>query len=266
MPAMTSLVAAVRGRLTQAGLARLSPDSLAKLEMVVQSAQGKGWGTATVSEEVEAVRRLLGSDADSNPVVLDVGANVGKWTGAALVKLPAARVHAFEPSSAAFDLLKSAVGGHSRVTLHRFALGAHDMEATLFSDRAGSALASLTRRNFEHFDLPAMNFEERVQVRSLGAWLDEAGIDQVHVLKLDVEGHELDILRSVEDRLARFQVIQFEFGGANIDTRTYWQDFWYLLRGAGFRLARLGPRGLVDINNYREHDEVFVTTNFFAVR
>ena len=61
-------------------------------------------------------------------------------------------------------------------------------------------------------------------------------------------------------------VVQFEFGGANVDTRTYFQDFWYLLTPMGFRLHRLGPRGLIEIGAYVEQDEFFTTTNYFAVR
>jgi len=74
---------------------------------------------------------------------------------------------------------------------------------------------------------------------------------------------ELDSAASVLDRVG---VVQFEFGGCNIDTRTFLQDFWYLLTGAGYRLHRLGPNGLTPVDRYRETDEVFVTTNYFAAR
>ena len=89
-------------------------------------------------------------------------------------------------------------------------------------------------------------------------------MDKVDVLKLDVEGHELDVLRAATDQLKTVRVIQFEFGGCNIDTRTYWQDFWYLLSDAGYRLYRLAPRRLIQVSRYHERDESFLTTNFFA--
>ena len=59
-------------------------------------------------------------------------------------------------------------------------------------------------------------------------------------------------------------VVQFELGGASIDTRTFLQDFWYLLRPLGFRLGRITPRGLVPIPHYREQDECFSMTNYVA--
>jgi FkbM family methyltransferase len=244
---------------------RLSLQRLAALEAQAQVAQGKGWGTATVQAEVAAIRQLLGPDADAELTILDVGANAGSWTRAALEQFPSAQVHALEPSAAAFDELTATVATHPRVTPHRVALGSSDTEATLYSDAPGSGLASLSKRRLDHFGL-TMVAQETVTVRTLPSWLSDAGIARIDVLKLDVEGHELDVLRAAPDVLRETRVVQFEFGGCNIDTRTYWQDYWYLLTAVGFRLHRLGPRGLTAISEYRERDEVFVTTNFFASR
>ncbi|MBB5897949.1 FkbM family methyltransferase [Kutzneria kofuensis] len=53
----------------------------------------------------------------------------------------------------------------------------------------------------------------RVSVRPLSAVLDEQGIDRVDLLKVDVEGAELDVLRGVEERhwpLIRQAVVEVE--------------------------------------------------------
>jgi len=234
-----------------------------RLEEEVQLVQGKGWGTSTVAAEVAAVRRLLGPSADGPLTVLDVGANAGAWTREALRQLPAAHVHSFEPASAARAHLSSEFGSNARVSIHPIALGATDSEATLYADAPGSGLASLSQRRLDHRAL-SLTHEERVTVRTLPSWLTYTGVDKVDVLKLDVEGHELDVLRAATDQLKTVRVIQFEFGGCNIDTRTYWQDFWYLLSDAGYRLYRLAPRRLIQVSRYHERDESFLTTNFFA--
>jgi hypothetical protein len=69
-------------------------------------------------------------------------------------------------------------------------------------------------------------------------------------------------------RERRIDRILFEFGGCNIDSRSYFQDFYYFLRNFGFtQLFRLAPSGyLVPIPKYREIDEQFRTTNFVAIR
>ncbi len=59
----------------------------------------------------------------------------------------------------------------------------------------------------------------------------------------------------------------FEFGGCNIDTRTYFQDFYYFFEDVGMRVLRITPSGfLTPIDSYKEVYEQFTTTNFVALK
>jgi len=87
----------------------------------------------------------------------------------------------------------------------------------------------------------------------------------IDIAKLDIEGHELAALQGFGDAIRATKIIQFEFGGANIDTRTYFQDYWYFFKEHGFDLFRITPFGHQAIPAYREADEFFSTTNFLAV-
>jgi hypothetical protein len=57
--------------------------------------------------------------------------------------------------------------------------------------------------------------------------------------------------------------VQFEFGGCNIDSRTYFRDLWDLL-SPRFDLARIVANGVAPVPRYEERYEIFVTTNFVA--
>ena len=59
----------------------------------------------------------------------------------------------------------------------------------------------------------------------------------------------------------KIQFIQFEFGGCNIDSRTFFQDFWYLLKD-DYQFYRIVRNGLQPINGYSEALEIFMTINF----
>ena len=61
----------------------------------------------------------------------------------------------------------------------------------------------------------------------------------------------------------QIDVIQFEFGGCNIDSRTYFQDFYYLLKD-NYKIYRILKDGLYQINQYKEIYEAFTTTNYLA--
>jgi hypothetical protein len=87
----------------------------------------------------------------------------------------------------------------------------------------------------------------------------------IDYVKIDVEGHELDVLEGFGSIIDNVRIIQFEFGGANIDTRTFFQDFWYFFTDKNYSLYRISPIGVLPIRKYTELDEFFSTTNYIAV-
>ncbi|MBU2980657.1 FkbM family methyltransferase [Lentibacter algarum] len=87
----------------------------------------------------------------------------------------------------------------------------------------------------------------------------------VDVLKLDVEGHELEVLQGANSVLERCSAVQFEFGRCNIDTRTFFRDFFQFFAARGFQLYRISPLGPIRLAGYREHLESYMTCNFIAV-
>jgi FkbM family methyltransferase len=237
---------------------------LRSLENWAQLGQGKGWGAETVHSEVSAALALLSHADDKDLVAIDVGANIGNWTSALLAARPSVTVYSFEPSQAAFDILKKRFAGVPAVYLQQMAVGRTEGAATLWANSPGSGLGSLEKRRLDHHGLEFAHFEE-VPVTTLDAWLETVS-DRPALLKIDVEGRELDVLAGASKALDSVRVVQFEFGGGHIDSRTYFRDFWYFFTKAGFVLFRLSPRGLFRVSSYTELDEHFRTTNFFAVR
>jgi hypothetical protein len=107
---------------------------------------------------------------------------------------------------------------------------------------------------------------EQVDVTTLDRFCAEHQISAIDYLKLDVEGHELSVLRGAHDLLAAdaIHLIQFEFGGCAVDAHVWFRDLYQLLN-SHFRLYRLLRDGLAFLPQYSELDEIFVTTNFLAV-
>ncbi|MEK7519664.1 MAG: FkbM family methyltransferase, partial [Patescibacteria group bacterium] len=175
-------------------------------------------------------------------------------------------IFSFEPSPTSFALLRAQAGAKENISLHNIALGEHHGTQTLYADTPGSSLASLTRRRLDHFHL-TMDATETVTVKTLDAFCEEHKIPRIHFLKMDVEGQELSVLRGGGEMIASGAIdfIQFEFGGCNIDSRTYFQDFYYLL-APQYNLYRIVKDGLFPLHRYQETYEVFVTTNFLAKR
>jgi len=235
---------------------------LSMLEQAVALAQGKGYGSNSVHREVQAAASLLRKEAR---LVMDVGGNKGTYVQAVRTRFPDAEIHVFEPAQSNLEILRNAFARDSTVTIQPFALGNQDGEATLHADVPGSGLGSLSNRRVEHHGID-FEHQEAIAIRRFEAyWRQSLQSRAIDLAKLDVEGHELAVLHGFGAAIAQTAVIQFEFGGCNIDTRTYFQDFWYFFREHGFDVYRIAPLTLQRIARYSEIEESFMTTNFLAV-
>lgn len=142
---------------------------------------------------------------DDVQVVLDVGANCGAMTVHVARRHPEAQVHAFEPGSEARRYLERNTADLPNVVIHPFGLGAEDAEATLHLDAEDIGKASVVRP-------PAGDGRsEQVEIRSAARWVAEAGLDRIDVLKVDVEGLEIEVLSGLADLLPTVKVLYVEY-------------------------------------------------------
>ena len=223
----------------------------------------KGLRTGEIAREVEVCLSMMPQGIE-NFTALDIGANTGNWTSALLEKNNQVAVYSFEPSRQAYEALNLKFRGDERQRSVRLAFGAAPGRATLWADRAGSGLGSLVQRDLAHLGLD-FGYQESVEVESLDRWCEEAGVHP-SLVKLDVEGYELEVIRGGQKTLQSVSVLQFEFGGCNVDSRVLFRDFYSALRDLGFKLARITPRGTLAITRYDQSCEVFETTNYVAYR
>ena len=79
-------------------------------------------------------------------------------------------------------------------------------------------------------------------------------------------GHEFDVLKGGAESLSMVELVQFEFGGTNIDSRTFFRDLWYFLTEIGFEIYRVSPNGLIHISHYSSSDECFAYSIFLRGR
>lgn len=225
-----------------------------------------GGGEVRDSGERGVLDRVARTWAGKPVVVFDVGANQGDYAEEVVARLGQDTVcHCFEPSRKTFEILSARFSKHGNVRLHPFGFGEIRVRIPLYTSSGDSGLASVYPRRLDHFGL-AVRPTEDIQLEVLDDFCESQKLNHVHLLKMDVEGHELSVLKGASRLLASggIDYIQFEFGGCNLDSRTFFQDFYYLL-DPKYRLYRVLRNGLAPITRYRETDEVFLTTNFLAV-
>lgn len=237
-----------------------------ELYQLAVSGMNIGGGTSVYdSGELQVIRYVKSKIKDSeNIVIFDVGANIGGYS--LLLKQEfgnSATIHAFEPSPVTYGRLKINIGNNENIFLHNLGFGNEITKTKLYTNYDESGLASLYKRRLDHFNI-YMNKMEEVSIETIDSFCRDK-IKHIHFLKLDVEGNEINILKGAEQMMSSNNIdfIQFEFGGCNIDSRTYFQDFYYLLNDK-YMINRIVKDGLYPIKQYKEMYENFVTTNYLA--
>lgn len=156
-----------------------------------------------------ALRRLCPPDG----VVLDIGANVGAQALPLAAALsPGSRVVAVEPTDHAYGRLRRNLALNPSIAdrvqaLHLALVAEGDRAAASYF--ASWPLTPTTGVHPVHQGAPHVSTALGV---TLDALVHDLALEPVHLIKLDVDGNELDVLRGAQDTLARLRpTVVFEF-------------------------------------------------------
>lgn len=178
-----------------------------------------------------------------NPqVIFDVGTNVGTWTQLAKALYPQAQIHAFEPLPRHIAGFRQRTAGLSDVRLHEIGLGRESgrtvMKVTDFSD--ASSLLALTEAGRKQWHLEQVE-EIPIQIERLDECVAAHQLPQPDLLKLDVQGFELEVLRGAEQTLARTKAVLLEASFQNFyEGQCRFDELVAWLAQCGFHLRALG--------------------------
>ena len=202
-------------------------------------------------------------------IIFDVGANIGNYSQLLTEVLGTKNItiYAFEPSNQTFRKLLSKFASNDHVRLCNFGLSNTEEVLPLFSctEEIESSLASVYKRDITHIGIEMQEIE-KISLDTIDNFCNKNNIDHIDFIKLDVEGHELKVLMGAQKMLAqkRINTIQFEFGGCNIDSRTYFKDYYKLLIN-NYKIFRILKDGLSPIEKYDESLEIFKYSNYLAI-
>ncbi len=181
-------------------------------------------------------------------VFVDAGANKGEFTVLAAKYAEGGKVLAFEPVNAVFEELKTnvAANGFQHVQLIRKGLGRASGERVIYhaENKRGQEL------NMGTFTLyPRTGMDIALGSISLTITLDdfvkEEGIGRIDVIKIDIEGGELEMLQGAVETIRRWKpVIFIEINAITSRAAGYDQGaILRLLEELGYRCERIGRGG-----------------------
>jgi FkbM family methyltransferase len=142
--------------------------------------------------------------------VLDVGASRGQFALFALGRFPGAKLLCFEPLPDARAKAQKVLAGHD-VELYGVALGSSRREMTLHVSASddSSSLLPIGQRQVAAFPGTHETHTINVPVDVLCSYVDE-GVARPCLLKIDVQGVELDVLRGAGASLSHIDEVLVE--------------------------------------------------------
>ncbi|WP_417550089.1 FkbM family methyltransferase [Methylophaga sp.] len=210
------------------------------------------------------------ADSDGSKVVFDIGANIGEYSSMLLHifqnnNIVDVQLHLFEPTQSCFEVIKKKFETKENFHLNKFGASDKQIAAKIFYDKEQSGLASLYQRNLDSYNLK-LDKSEEINLRRMDDYIVSMEIKHIDFIKIDIEGHELKAFEGFGPYLNSDFVdyIQFEYGGANLDSHTSLMKLYRFLNDRGFIIAKVMPKSL-EIRDYKPFMDNFMYANYVAI-
>ena len=161
---------------------------------------------APAIEHVSVLRRL------PFDFVADVGANRGQFSLVCRRLNASAGIVAFEPLAAPAAVYRGIFANDGRTRLHNSALGPDRgrIVMNVAGEDDASSVLSMSRIQTDNFPGTGMIAKETVAIGPLTDFIGPSDLGARNLLKIDVQGFELEVLKSAGTLLAKFEWVYAE--------------------------------------------------------
>lgn len=133
------------------------------------------------------------------PTILDLGANYGSFAVWASHRWPGAHIHCYEPHPETFAVLQENLAIYPKVYAHNYAIGNPGMRVLINGQENTGESSLYLQQNQTDFT------GQHVEVR------DPLQLPEAQILKMDIEGCELEVLEPLMAAGRKFDAIMFEY-------------------------------------------------------
>jgi len=193
-------------------------------------------------------------------IYIDVGANDGSHVNKIIKTNKKINFCLFEANRFSYKRLTKNIKKSKKIKLYNFALGRKNSILKMFDyKKSGTVLSSTNKKSLEYL-VNKKIYSFNVKVKKLDNF---KFIKIVKIIKIDVEGDELNVLLGAKKIINKFNpIIILEFNSRHIFTRTFLKDILNVLKH--YKIFRILPGGkiisLSDEYNTDEY-EIFLHQN-----
>ena len=154
--------------------------------------------------------------------LIDVGSHKGLYTDLFLRNFNIKMVYMFEPQKKFYKLIKKKYKNRNKIQIFNNAISDRNTEKKIYINKHDltSSLSKLDLKN-DYLRLKAKLFSttpegmtvkiKKIQTETLFSVLNDRNIQDVDFLKIDTEGHELQVLQGMKDKIKKVRCMLVEF-------------------------------------------------------
>lgn len=181
-----------------------------------------------------------------NDTVFDIGANIGELTLLfSRFVGDNGKVYSFEPTPSTFERLSSiiSIGNRANVIANNFAMS--DVEGTLDFNMYHDHFAAFNTAATRPLAKYGVNIDEPINIKipctTIDSYCSKNGIEKIDLLKIDVEGAELQVLKGASKMFSekRIAVCAFEFGQTIFDMGNTVDEFIDFFKSNGYTVRNV---------------------------
>jgi FkbM family methyltransferase len=217
-------------------------------------------GIMALRDRFADLRDLLKTDS---PVIVDGGANIGTVTDIFLQQYKHPVIHAFEPRPDAAQMMQTKYVHRPNVQVYTCALGSADAALTfnVVGHETSSSFLKPSQVN-HHYHPDIMQVAESIEVPVKR--LDSVMNGEIDLLKLDLQGYELEALKGCGSLLQHIKTITAEVEFVPLyDGQPLFADIDSFLRSHGFKLFNLYELWTQADGQLTAGDAVYLNTRYF---
>ena len=195
-------------------------------------------------EKLNVMKRLI-TKIPPVSLIYDVGGSNGAWTWEALKVFPKAKIELFEPivSDTYNEVLSAILNSGHNIAQHAVAIGSYDGTTSFFEtpDSVSSTTLNWTTRG-------KLAKQRKVPIRTLDSMLENGEIAAPDIIKMDIQGGELNALKGGNRALQTAQALLLETWviRAYGEETPLLSELMAYLDPLGFRIFDIGHRFRTD--------------------
>lgn len=193
-------------------------------------------------------------------LIIDVGSNRGQFTFASKIYFPKVTIYAFEALKSEFKKYKNLISSFKNIKAYNYALGniKKKTRMNIASSPDSSSLLEINELQSKEFGTYKTNSYEEIEIRRLDEWLEQIKRFKSILLKIDVQGFELEVLKGSKQVLKHIKYLYIEASSVELyKNQPFLEDIKDFLFGEGFFLEDSFNQCYGENNNLIQGDYLF---------